>query len=152
MIELLKTKLALLHNNVITIFTILLTFLTPILGLFLIVGGFVLLDTIFAIVTTIKLNGYKSYKSDKLFNIVPKTFFYLSTIFLFYLTDVYLLNNKLYNIDYLLSKIVCVLWIYIEIKSIDETSVKRGNKSFWVILKEIIKKLKDFKKDLNEIK
>jgi hypothetical protein len=41
-------------------------------------------------------------------------------------------------------------WIYIEIKSLDESSIKLGNKSFWVLLKEI-NKLKDIKKDLNDI-
>jgi hypothetical protein len=42
------------------------------------------------------------------------------------------------------------LWIYIEIKSLDESSIKLGNKSFWVLLKEMVNKLKD-KKDLNDI-
>jgi hypothetical protein len=41
------------------------------------------------------------------------------------------------------------LWIYIEIKSLDESSIKLGNKSFWVLLK--VNKLKDIKKDLNDI-
>jgi hypothetical protein len=42
-------------------------------------------------------------------------------------------------------------WIYIEIKSLDESSIKLGNKSFWVLLKEMVNKLKDIKKDLNDI-
>lgn len=152
MIELLKENLNKLYNDIAIVITVFLTFLTPIAGLFLIVGCFVLFDTLFAIITTIKLNGYSSYKSNKLFNIVPKTFFYLSTIILFYIIDVYLLENEFYNIKYLLSKTICIFWIYIEVKSIDETSMKRGNRSFWVILKEVIGKLKEFKKDLNEIK
>jgi hypothetical protein len=41
--------------------------------------------------------------------------------------------------------------IYIEIKSLDESSIKLGNKSFWVLLKEMVNKLKDIKKDLNDI-
>jgi hypothetical protein len=28
--------------------------------------------------------------------------------------------------------------IYIEIKSLDESSIKLGNKSFWVLLKEMV--------------
>jgi hypothetical protein len=31
--------------------------------------------------------------------------------------------------------------IYIEIKSLDESSIKLGNKSFWVLLKEMVNKL-----------
>jgi hypothetical protein len=42
--------------------------------------------------------------------------------------------------------------LYIEIKSIDETSQKLGNKSFYFIIKSIISKAKDLKKDINELK
>ena len=41
------------------------TFLTPIKGLLIITGMAVFLDTIFAIYTTIKLNGWASYQSSK---------------------------------------------------------------------------------------
>jgi hypothetical protein len=51
----------------------------------------------------------------------------------------------------LAAKTMTTLWIYIEIKSLDESSIKLGNKSFWVLLKEMVNKLKDIKKDLNDI-
>jgi hypothetical protein len=47
----------------------------------------------------------------------------------------------------LAAKTMTTLWIYIEIKSLDESSIKLGNKSFWVLLKEMVNKLKD----LNDI-
>ena len=46
---------------------------------------------------------------------------------------------------------MALVWIYVEIKSIDETSVGLGNKSFWVILKEMIAKAAEFKKDLKSV-
>ena len=68
-----------------TIFFAMITFLAPIKGLLLITGLCVLLDTFFAIYTTIKLNGWASYQSTKLFNIVVKSFFYLGSIILAFL-------------------------------------------------------------------
>jgi hypothetical protein len=49
-------------------------------------------------------------------------------------------------ISFLAAKTMTTLWIYIEIKSLDESSIKLGNKSFWVLLKEMVNKLKDIKR------
>jgi hypothetical protein len=43
------------------------------------------------------------------------------------------------------------MFCWIELKSIDETSMKLGNKSIWVHFKELISKSKDIKKDLNDV-
>ena len=129
------------------------TFLTPIKGLLIITGLAVMLDTVFAIYTTIKLNGWKSYQSTKLFNIVVKTFFYFGTIILAYAIDIILIDNhQLFGTDLLIAKLVTVFWLYIEVKSIDETSQKLGNESFYFIIKNLITKVKALKKDINEIK
>lgn len=129
------------------------TFLTPIKGLLIITGTAVFLDTIFAIYTTIKLNGWASYQSTKLFNIVVKSFFYLGSIVLAYFIDTHIIEkNTLFGINLLMSKAVTIFWLYIELKSIDETSQKLGNKPFLDIINGIVKWLKSFKKDINEIK
>ena len=129
------------------------TFLTPIKGLLIITGLAVMLDTVFAIYTTIKLNGWKSYQSTKLFNIVVKTFFYFGTIILAYAIDIILIDNhQFFGTDLLIAKLVTVFWLYIELKSIDETSQKLGNESFYFIIKNFITKVKALKKDINEIK
>ena len=127
-----------------------LTFLTPIKFLVLMVVGFILLDTILGVYSTIKLNGRKSYKSSRFFNIVIKTFFYTSTILLFFLVDNFILGGSLWGIPYLLSKSISVLWIYAETKSMDETSIKLGNRPIFDIIKEMVFRFKDLKKDLNE--
>lgn len=129
------------------------TFLTPIKGLLIITGMAVFLDTIFAIYTTIKLNGWSSYQSTKLFNIVVKSFFYLGSIVLAYFIDTHIIEkNTLFGVNLLISKAVTIFWLYIECKSIDETSQKLGNKPFLEIINSIVKWLKNFKKDINEIK
>jgi len=129
------------------------TFLTPIKGLLILTGLSVFLDTIFAIYVTIKLNGWSSYQSTKLFNIVVKTFFYFGSIILGYFIDTHIIeNNNLFGVNLLISKVVTLFWLYIEVKSIDETSQKLGNKKFYETIKNLLKKLKDLKQDINEIK
>ena len=129
-----------------------LVFITPIKGLMCLISFAVAFDTLFAIYVSIKQKGIKSFKSTKLFNIVVKTFFYMGGILFAYLIDNYIFEGKLLDIKFLISKIVTFVWLYIEIKSIDETSMKLGNKSLWVIFKELVSKAKDLKKDINEIK
>ena len=136
-----------------TLLVLITTILAPIKGLLLVTGMAVFLDTIFAIYTTIKLNGWASYQSTKLFNIVVKSFFYLGSIMLAYFIDTHIIGvNKIMNIDLFLSKVMTIFWLYIEVKSIDETSQKHGNKPFYIIIKNMLDKAKELKKDINEIK
>lgn len=136
-----------------TLFVFIATILAPIKGLLLVTGMAVFLDTVFAIYTTITLNGWASYQSTKLFNIVVKSFFYLGSIVLTYFIDTHIVGiNLIMGIELFLSKIITIFWLYIEVKSIDETSQKHGNKPFYVIIKNILDKAKDLKKDINEIK
>jgi hypothetical protein len=131
----------------------LLTFITPIKGLLILTGLAVLFDTLFAIYISIKLKGWSSFKSTKLFNIVVKTFFYFGSIILAYFVDKHIIeNNNIFGVPLLISKVITVFWLYIEIKSIDETSQKLGNKSFYFTIKSIIANAKDLKKDINEFK
>jgi hypothetical protein len=135
----------------ITLIAIFTTFLTPITPLLIMMLFFVILDTVTGIYTTIKLDGINSFRSHKLFNVVIKSFFYFLSIILAFTISKYIFDNTLLGIKHLLPKGITMLWIYIEIKSIDETSMKLGNKSFWVILKEFIEKMKSIKTDINEI-
>lgn len=127
-------------------------FLLPIKGLLLTMILFVLVDTGFAIYATIKLKGINSYKSTSFFNIVIKSFFYEVTIIMAYFIDIHILDGALMAIPFFLTKAMTCVWLYNEIKSCDETSMKLGNRSIWVIVKELIDKLKSLKKDLNDIK
>lgn len=125
------------------------TFLTPIYGMVALVAVSVFLDTCAGVYVARKNNDFQS---DKLFNIVVKTFFYMSTILLALLIDTHIFETKIANINYLSSKAVTMFWIYIECKSLDEKSQKLGNKPFHEILSALIKRIKSWKKDINEIK
>lgn len=132
--------------------TSLIVFLAPIKGLIILISCFVFADTIFAIYATVKLKSWTSFKSSKLFNLAVKSFFYMGSILLGYLIDYFILDGSLYGVNYLISKIVCMFWVFVEVKSIDETSVKLGNKPIYEIIKDLISKAKSIKTDFNELK
>lgn len=128
------------------------TFLTPIKGLLSILFLFILLDTLTAIYTSVKLKGWHSFQSVILRKgIGAKLLFYLGTVVLAFLIDSYIVGPTAFGIHYLLSKSVTSLWIYVEIKSLDETSMKLGNRSIWVIVKEIIRKAAAIKTDITKL-
>lgn len=131
--------------------TIIASFIAPIQGLILMLISFILLDTIVGIYTSVKLNGWKSFSSNKLFNIVVKSFFYVMSVMLVLMLDKFVFDSKLFGVSFLLSKGMAIFWTYIEIKSLDEHSIKLGNKSFWVLIKELIKKIMSFKTDIKKI-
>jgi hypothetical protein len=125
--------------------------ISPIQALLLIMIAFILFDTSLGIYTTLKLEGIEGFKSTKLFNVVVKSFFYLTSIILAFMLDVHMFDSKLLGIPLLLCKAMTMVWIYIEVKSMDESSMKLGNKSMWVMLAEVVRRIKKIKKDLNEI-
>jgi hypothetical protein len=65
--------------------------------------------------------------------------------------DKYIFEGSILEIKLLITKVVSLLFIYIEIVSLNETSIKVGNKSLWVILKELFNKGKELKQDLGDI-
>jgi hypothetical protein len=128
------------------------SFLSPIYGIIFLLSLAVMTDTIFAIYATIKLNGIKSFQSNKLFNLAIKTFFYMGSLLLAFTIDTFIVSsNTMFGIELLFSKVIAILWIYIEIKSIDETSIKLGNKPLLTIIKEMINVFKSLKKDIGNI-
>jgi hypothetical protein len=128
------------------------SFLSPIYGIIFLLSLAVMTDTVFAIYATIKLNGIKSFQSNKLFNLSIKTFFYMGSLLLAFTIDTFIVSsNTMFGIELLFSKVIAILWIYIEIKSIDETSIKLGNKPLLTIIKEMINVFKSLKKDIGNI-
>ena len=136
---------------IINFLMIILTFIAPIQGLILMMICFILLDTGVGIYTSVKLNGRKSIRSGKLFNVVVKSFFYVFSVILTLMLDKFVFEGHLFGINFLLSKGMSIFWTFIEIKSLDETSIKLGNRSFFELIKDMIAKLISFKKDIKKI-
>jgi len=135
---------------ILSFFTVLGAIFAPIEGLVWTVILAVALDTILAIYVTVKRKGKESYKSHFLFNITVKIFFYAGAILLSHKMDVNIFSGKIQGIPFALSKAATIICIYIEVKSMDETQMKLGNKSLWVILGDLFRKIKSIKKNLND--
>jgi phage-related holin len=132
--------------------SILSLFLLPIKGLLCTMIVFITLDTITGIYVSVKLYGISSFQSTKFFNLVVKSFFYLFSIIMAYFLDAYILEGAFMGVNLLLSKAMTAVWIFSEIKSIDENSMKLGNKSMTKYISDLFTFLKGIKKDLNELK
>jgi hypothetical protein len=105
-----------------------------------------------AIYVSIKTRGIKSFRIAQLRKgMTAKIFLYLGTVILAYMVDVYILNGATFGIQHLLSKGLSAIWTYAEIKSMDENSMKLGNRSFFVITTEFFKKITGFKDEVNKI-
>lgn len=127
------------------------TVLAPIQSFIITISFFVFFDTLFGVYASIKLGGKAAFRSNLLFNVVIKSFFYMGVILLGFLIDVAIFEGSLMGVTSLVSKLLTLVFCYIEIKSLDETSIRLGNKSFWIILKELIGKGKEFKKDISKL-
>ena len=129
------------------------TFFLPVVPLLLTMIAFIALDTITAMYVSYKIQGRSSIKSHYFFAIVPKTFLYCSTILLGFLLDSFLIgSNGLLGVKMALAKGMLVVWTMCEVSSLNENSMKLGNRSFWIILTDTFNRLKDIKKDLSELK
>lgn len=129
-----------------------LTFFVPIQGILLLLIFMVSLDTLTAIYVSIRLRGIRSFRSALLRKgMTAKIFLYLGTVIVSYMVDVYILGGSTFGIQHLLSKGLASIWTYAEVKSMDENSMKLGNRSFFVITKDFFKKVTGYKEDIKKI-
>lgn len=129
-----------------------LTFLAPIKGLLILLVCFIVFDTLMAIYVAVKNKGWKAFRSALLRKgMTSKIFLYLGTVILAFLVDIHIMGGSAFGIEHLLSKGLSAIYCYSEIKSMDENSMKLGNRSFFVISKEFFKKVTGFKAEAEKI-
>ena len=105
-----------------------------------------------AIYVSIKTRGFKSFRSELLRKgLTSKVFLYLGSVVIAFLIDTFVMGGVAFGIENLLSKGLTSIWCYAEIKSCDENSMKLGNRSFFIILKEFFQKITGYKDDLKKI-
>lgn len=74
----------------------------------------------------------------------------MGTILMGYMVDKYLIGITLFNIPLLGTKIMTLLWCWVEIQSINENSIRIGNRSIWTIISDMIGRFKNIKKDIQD--
>lgn len=129
-----------------------LAYLMPIAGLLLLVVGIVLLDLVTGLRASVKKGS--PITSDRFFNTPVKLFFYLATLTIALTVDNYVFEGKfpILEVKHGLCKILTMVYLGVEVISIDENSQAMGNKPFKDTLYKMLSFLKTLKKDLNSLK
>lgn len=140
-------------NKLLLMITSVLTLLMPVKGMLLLCFALVLIDTAFAVYTTIYLNGRKSFRSVLLRRgLTRKIFYYFTSIIIMFAIDKLIFDGILFGIHMLLAKSVTMIFVYIEIKSVDENSQMLGNRPFIMVAKEALGFFKQIKNEVEGIK
>jgi peptidoglycan biosynthesis protein MviN/MurJ (putative lipid II flippase) len=132
---------------------VLMVFFTPIAGIILVVAMSTILDTCFGIWRAAK-KGKRVTSKKARHGLIPKVISYVGACMLIYASDYFILNEltqMVVSIDFLSTKIIALVLISIEVKSIDESFEAVKGWSFLGRFSQLIRKAKDIKKELDEI-
>lgn len=143
-----------MKTYLLNVITGLLLFVTPIHGLVITVGLIVILDTFTGIFKSVKLKGWSSIKSRTLSNIISKMLLYEMCIILLFPIDKFLLNDlliRLVSVQFFSTKLTCIVIILIEGTSVKENIEEALNIKIWTIFKNVIKRAKEVKQDIEQI-
>ena len=137
----------------VTLFAPLLVFFAPIQSILLMMIMLVLADTVSGIWKCKKLNI--KITSFGLSALVSKLFVYCGAVLLVYSVDEILINDfikTVLSVDHAVTKIVALVFSFIELKSIDENYVEVKGYGFWAKAKQLIASLKVVKSEYDGIK
>jgi len=131
-----------------SITTALVLFFAPIKGIILMVALATIIDTCFGLWKAKKL---EEEITSKLFRngLVPKLVSYVAAVMLIYASDVFIINAltmSVISVEFISTKLIAIVLLSIEVKSMDESFVKVKGYSFIDKTKVIINKIKDLKK------
>ena len=125
-------------------------FFAPVGGLLIVVGLSTIIDTAFGIWKCKHLNEPVTSKEFRT-GFVPKTIGYLGVVILVFLLDTLILNELIKTVldfNFFATKIVSLVLIMNEVKSMDESWVVIKGYSFIDKFKESITQIKDIKKQI----
>ena len=129
-----------------------LSFFIPVANILLLVGFAITLDTLTGIWKSIKTGD--KITSRKLSSIISKMLLYQSTILLFFMLDVFILDEivlAFFNIHLLTTKILGLTLFSIELVSINENYKKVMNVDLWSSLKNMLSRAKEIKGDITKV-
>jgi len=133
-----------------SIATALILFFAPIKGIILIVALATIIDTCFGVW---KAKSLKEPITSKMFRngLVPKLLSYIAVVMLVFSSDVFIINGltlSVVSVEFISTKVIALVLLSVEVKSMDESWIKVKGYSFIDKIKAIILKLKDVKKEL----
>lgn len=142
----------LIVTNLTTLLKVLLVFFAPIKGIIILVALSTILDTAFGIWKASKLKENVNSKTFR-HGFVPKLMSYVGAIMLVYASDFFIINyltKEVISVDYLATKVIALMLISIEVKSMDESFEKVKGYSFISKIVKLIIQAKNVKKKLAE--
>ena len=141
-----------MKTYLLTLLNALFIFLSPIKYIVLLVALSTIIDTFFGLWKA--YNTDESIQSKKLrHGFVPKLITYCAAVIITYATDYYILNDltqTVVSVDHLSTKLLALVLISIEVKSMDESFTKVKGYSFIEKITNLVRKVKDVKKELQE--
>ena len=129
-----------------------LSFFVPDGNILILVGCAIILDTLTGIWKSIKTG--QQITSRKLSSVISKMLLYQSTVLLFYMLDVFILNEiviAFFNVPLLTTKILGLTLVSVEIVSINENYKKVMNVDLWSSLKNMLSRAKEIKTDISKV-
>lgn len=129
-----------------------LSFFIPVANILILVGCAIVLDTFTGLWKSIKIGD--KVTSRKLSSVISKMLLYQSTVLLFYMLDVFILNEiviAFFNVPLLTTKILGLTLVSVEIVSINENYKKVMNVDLWSSLKNMLSRAKEIKKDISKV-
>jgi len=133
------------------IFAILISFSSPIAGVLIAVGDFVLLDTVIGVWKAKKIK--QKITSRRLSSVINKMLVYQLNVITFFILGHFIVNDivkQFIDVDYAMTKIVAVILISIEFFSIDESFKTATGKGLLERFNELLQKYKENKKALRK--
>lgn len=135
-----------------TILKALFIFFAPVKGIVILVIVAILLDTSFGLWKS-KKTGVEILSKKLRHGFVPKLISYIAAVCLTYAADFFILNDltqMVVSVDYLSTKLIGLILLSIEVKSMDESFLAVKGYSFLAKITGLIHKAKDIKKQLAE--
>lgn len=144
------TILAAIKSNGSVILNVLLAFFAPISGIVLLVALSTIIDTVFGLWKAYNLKENITSRKAR-FGLVPKIISYCAAICLIYACDFYMINDltkMVVSAEFLTTKLLALVLISIEVKSIDESFQSVKGWSFIDKITDMVIKAKNIKKEL----
>jgi peptidoglycan biosynthesis protein MviN/MurJ (putative lipid II flippase) len=135
-----------------TLLKVLLVFFAPIKGIIILVALSTIIDTGFGFWKAKKLGNEITSKKWR-FGFVPKLLSYVAAVLLVYASDFFIINEltkMVISVEFLSTKLIALVLISIEVKSMDESFKAVKGYSYLSKITGALKKAKDIKKELSE--
>jgi len=143
---------SLIHIYIPAILKVLFIFFAPIKGIIILVALSTIIDTGFGVWKACKIGESCTSKKFR-HGFVPKLLSYCFAVMLVYMSDFFIINEltqMVVSVSFISTKIIALVLISIEVRSMDESFKKVKGYSFIAKISKLIMKAKNIKKELSE--